>query len=104
MLRNQPGRRSARAFLERLGLSNEALTAIESGFTRRTLMDEPFQIDRAELQRHITYKSVELDNGGVLIAEEARFSDVFHENVLNDRRVRYTTEGRIVDQDLRKSK
>jgi hypothetical protein len=42
----------------------------------------------------------------VLIAEDARFGDVFQRQMLDEaqNRVRYVTEGRVVDESLRKTK
>lgn len=69
-------------------------------------MDEVFQFDTEEFQLHAPYRHVELDNGAVLIAEEVNFGDVFQRQELNDaeRRVRFVTEGRVVDEKLRKLK
>ena len=41
-----------------------------------------------------------------MIAEEARFAQVFHEQAIAaaDGRVRYVTEGRVVAETLRKTK
>jgi hypothetical protein len=39
-----------------------------------------------------------------MIAEDARFGQVFRQEVINEAQVRYTTEGRIVDESLRKTK
>jgi hypothetical protein len=69
-------------------------------------MEEVFEFDRAEFERHAPYRAVELDNGGMLIAEDARFGEVFREEVLNvaESRVRYVTEGRVVDERLRRTR
>jgi len=42
----------------------------------------------------------------MLVAEDSRFATVFKEQVINEseQRVRYSTEGRIVDETLRKKK
>lgn len=107
LFRGQDGqRRTSRQFIERMGLSPHAITAIENQFPRAVLMDQAFRFSTNEFQRHAAYRSIELDNGGVMIAEESRFNEVFHPVLLNaqQRTVRYTTEGRIVDESLRKTK
>jgi len=107
LLRGQHGRRrSTRQMLEQLGLSRPAALALEAAFPRADLMDEIFEFDQEEFQRHAPYRAVELDNGGLLIAEDARFAEVFQQEVLNlaDKRVRYVTEGRVIDESLRKTK
>lgn len=106
LMRGQDGAtRSARAIIRRLGLSDQATEAIESAFPRRDLIDEAFRFDREEFERHATYRTVELDNGALLTAEDSRFSDIFQvERLVAENRARYSTEGEVVDQRLRKTK
>lgn len=98
--------RTARQLVQQLGLSQASTTALTAAFPRSDLMDEAFRFDRDEFKRHATYRAVELDNGGMLIAEDSRFATVFEQQVINEaeKRVRYSTEGRIVDEALRKTK
>jgi hypothetical protein len=108
LLRGQDGRRrSTRQLVDQLGLSDNAGRALEHEFPRADLMDEVFQFDREEFERHAPYRAVELDNGGVMIAEDSRFPDVFRREEVgepDERRVRYITEGRVVSEQLRKAK
>lgn len=107
LLRGQHGqRRSTREMVERLGLSEESKTALESAFPRADLMDEVFQFDREEFERNAPYRAVELDNGGMLVAADAQFDEIFQQQLVHqeDNRVRYVTEGRIVNESLRKLK
>lgn len=107
LLRNQHGRRrSARQLIEQIGLSPEATAALESAFPRHDLLDETFEFDAQEFLRQAPYRAVELDNGGLMIAEDNRFAEVFRrdDNALPDGRARYVTEGRVVDERLRKQK
>jgi len=107
LLRGRHGqRRSARNFVEQLGLSPSASTALESSFAHGDLMDEVFEFDRQEFERHAPYRAVELDNGALLVGENSRFDDIFQQEVLspNERRMRFVTEGRIIDDQLRKTK
>jgi hypothetical protein len=78
----------------------------QSAFSREDLMDEIFEFDNEEFRQHAAYRGVELDNGAVLIAEDSRFNEVFTQEEVNqqDRRVRFSTEGRITDEYLRKQK
>jgi hypothetical protein len=47
-----------------------------------------------------------LDNGGVMIADDARFPQVFRQEIVDAAagRMRYVTEGRVVDERLRKNR
>jgi hypothetical protein len=107
LMRNQAGRRrSARQLIDQLGLSAPAAAALESAFLRPDLLDETFEFDLQEFSQHAPYRAVELDNGAMMIAEDARFAQVFRRDDANlpDGRARYVTEGRVVDERLRKQK
>ena len=106
LMRGQDGKtRSARAILDRLGLSSDAIDAVVKAFPRTELIDESFRFDVSEFQKHALYRSVELDNGAILMAEDARFSQIFNEQrMVAEGRFRYSTEGEIIDQRFRKTK
>lgn len=96
---------SARNLVARLALSDDAVQLIESAFPREELMDERFRFDAEEFSKHATYRTVELDNGAMLVAEEERFAEVFErEVVVAEEVVKYTTQGRIIDEKIKKTK
>ena len=107
LLRGQHGRRvSGDQLIERLGLSEDAAKALEAALPRPDLMKDVFQFDRDEFERHVLYRLVELDNGAMLLAEDAEFENVFQTTAVDQsaHRFRYATEGQVVDTQLRKSK
>lgn len=107
LLRGQAGRSvSGRSIVEQFGLSQEAATSLRESFGREELYEDRFRLSRDELDRHLPFRSVELDTGAILTGDEATFDDVFQKQVLcvADNRVRYSTDGRVIDQKLRKSK
>jgi len=107
LMRGQEGRRlSARQLVGQLGLSEAATNALQEAFPRSDLLDEVFQFDRAEFVQHAPYRAVGLDNGALLIAEDARFNQVFEQQPVEQMEgaVRYITEGRVVEEQLRKTK
>jgi hypothetical protein len=59
-----------------------------------------------ELAKFIAFKTVELDNGGLLTASTDNFDAVFVRQVVDSSkdRVRFSTEGTVIDQRLRKTK
>ena len=106
LLRNQQGRvRSARTFLDRLGVSREGVEAVKRALPRPELMDESFRFDVGEFDRHIRYRMVELNTGAMLMADDARFDEVFQYE-LGDAAgvVRYSTEGEVIDRRYRTRK
>ncbi len=101
----QAGQRlSAREFVQRLRLSDAASNAILAEM-KPHLVDEKFQFSADEFKKHVVYRSVELDNGGVLTAETDDFDHVFTSEVIDaaQKKIRYTTEGKIVREKLGKS-
>jgi hypothetical protein len=106
LMRGQNGKtRSAQTIVRRLGLSDEASEAITHAYPRPELMNESFRFDATEFERHALYRAVELDNGAMLMAEDSQFAHVFRaERLVAENKVRYTTEGNIVNQRLRKTK
>lgn len=74
LLRGREGQTiSARNIVNQLGLSDEAKSQLERQFRRSELIDETFVFERDEYDQHAPFRSIELDNGGVMIAEHDRF-------------------------------
>lgn len=93
-------------FCERSQLSTETREAINARIKPDKLLDDRFEFDSGEFSRHLTYKSVELDNGALLTAELEHFDEAFQRHqVENDGdEYIYKTRGRIVDERLKKTK
>lgn len=107
LLRNKDGKATTgRKLVEQLGLSPGALEALEHELPRPELMNETFVFEREEFDKHLTYRVVELDNGGVMIAEDEDFGKVFERTIVDEAEsvVRYATQGRVIDERLRKTK
>ena len=106
LLRGQAGKtQSAVAILGSLGISESSTQAIREHFVKPELMSDTFTFDSDEFDKHVRYRTVELDNGAILTADDREFSNVFHEEQLGDsKRSRYTTEGQILMQRFRKTK
>lgn len=97
-------RLTAQEFVQRLRLSPGAATAILSEINEN-LRNERFQFSAAEFGRHVTYRSVELDNGGIMTAATDEFDQVFASQPIgdDDGTRRFTTQGRIVSEKLGKT-
>jgi len=97
---------SANQLIDQLGLSSSASEAVESQLPRPDLLEEVFRFDTEEFERHLLYRLVELDNGGLLIAENDAFPRVFERIELagSDGLVAFRTQGHVVDERLRKAK
>jgi hypothetical protein len=107
ILRNQHGRTTTGdQLIERLGLSEGASDALRRQLPRVELMGEAFEFDREEFDRHLIYRMVELDTGAVLIAEDRNWGEAFAESPVpnSPHKVKFTAEGKVVDEKLRKSK
>jgi hypothetical protein len=98
-------RLTIRSFANQVGLSQDAKRALFSKVKPATL-DENFQLSAEEFIRLTAYRTVELDTGGLLIAETKSFERVFQKEVIDQRTetVRYSAEGKIVSEKVGKSK
>jgi hypothetical protein len=97
---------SIHSFEEHFGLSEAAKRAINGELRTPQLAAERFQFDLGEFRAQVGYRSVELNNGAMLTAPSSEFDSVFHRDVLDERRqeVRFSTEGKVVSEKLKKSK
>lgn len=95
---------AARQLLQNLAVPEEGISAVQKAMGREELMEERFQLNAEEFTRAAKYRSVELDNGALLMAETSRFDDVFTTSRVAEGRVRYTTEGHVISEKLRKQK
>ena len=96
-------RLSINDFGERFGLSQVARAAVAHELKTPRLAQERFEFDFAEFQTLLAFKSVELSNGGTLTAPSSNFDDVFRKEFVDEeeRQVRFTTEGRVVNEKLK---
>ncbi|MBR7996114.1 hypothetical protein KDX08_27060 [Burkholderia cenocepacia] len=93
-------------FCDRLNLSRASKDAVVAAVIPARILNDKFRFDRAEFDKHVAYRSIELDNGAVLSAQIGKFDDCF-ESIASDEDpevVTYSTSGRVIDEKLRKSK
>jgi hypothetical protein len=97
---------NAKGLLDQFHVPEETQEQIKERFPRAKLFEENFQFVPAEFLKHVALRTVELDNGGLLTAATARFDDVFTSEVVDAAKevVKFSTEGKIVDQRFRKVK
>jgi len=93
-------------FCDRFHLSGEAKEKICSQVSPSRLLDDKFSFDKAEFDKHLSYKMVELNNGAILSAQASRFDDCFESSVVDGKsnNVRFVTSGKVVDEKLKRSK
>jgi hypothetical protein len=91
-------------FEQRFGLSPEACAALRSELKNSKVAQERFQFDSDEFNSVIRYRSVEMSSGGILIGPSGNFDKIFQKEVVDKekKRVRYSTEGTVVDTRLKK--
>jgi hypothetical protein len=96
---------SIESFCNHFGFSPQAHGAVLKA-VKQPLMNEQFPVDVSEFKQHIAFRSLELDNGGILTSEAYKFDEVFEKETLDadTQEVQFTTHGHIVDQGLRKGK
>lgn len=96
---------SIREAEDRFGFSAETRAAIRRELKTPELAEEKFQFDLAEFESVIPYRSVELNNGGLLTAPSGSFDEVFErENLPGKTEIKFSTIGKIVSEKLTKTK
>lgn len=97
---------SAKGILDQFNVSDETREQIEKHFPRAKLLEENFHFVPTEFAKHMSLRTVELDNGGLLTAATERFDNVFVTEVVDAAKevVKFSTQGKIVDQRFRKAK
>lgn len=107
LLRGRKGKTSSAAkIVNDLSLSTDASAAVESSFARPELYNASFKFDLAEYDSMLLFRSVELDNGVMLTAENTTFDDVVHNEPAGrgGTKRRFTTEGNVIGEKLKKSR
>ena len=97
---------SAKEALDQFNVSDITKEEIKDKFSRQNLFDEHFRFVPDEFSKHLAFKTVELDTGGLLTASTDRFNEVFTKEIVDKRGnvFRFTAQGKIVDQRFRKAK
>lgn len=107
LARNMPKKAmSISEFCNQFHLSDEAKGKICSQVNPSRLLNDKFSFDRAEFDKHLSYRMVELDNGAILSAQASRFDDCFESSPVkgDSQSVRFVTSGKVVDEKLKRSK
>lgn len=94
---------SPRLYCEKFSLSEKTQESVRTAMKTDYLYTERFPFSAEEFSIHIAFQSIELDNGAILTAESQKFDTVFKRESV-EQSVRFTTQGLIVNQKLRKAK
>jgi hypothetical protein len=89
-------------FMTTFALSESAQEVLRRQVRNPALLSEQFRIDAAEFERRLPLRTIQLDNGGILTAPAPKFDEVFTRETVADGRQRFVTEGRVVDEVLRR--
>ncbi|HVV53445.1 MAG TPA: hypothetical protein VHO06_27555 [Polyangia bacterium] len=89
-------------FMATFALSEPAQDVLRRQVRNPALLSEQFRVDAAEFERRLPLRTIHLDNGGILTAPAPKFDEVFIRETVADGRQRFTTEGQVVDEVLRR--
>lgn len=95
---------SGEDFLQRFPLPAEATAAFRAAFRTPAAAHEQFTFTTQEFDQHISYRSVKLDSGAILTAENANFDEVFEQESTEVGRTKFSTTGTVVEERLRGGK
>lgn len=92
-------------FYNQFHLSDDAKAVINKQLKTARLAGDKFQFDLDEFSKHISYKTLEIDNGAILTAPVEKFDKCFKEQASQNSEVRtFQTSGRVINERLKKSK
>ncbi len=96
---------SIKSFCDDYNLSEDTIKILTSKISEQ-LISDIFEFDQEEFSRHISFKSLKLDNGAILSAPLDQFESCFtKEEVTNQTgEYKFTTQGKIIDEKLKKLK
>lgn len=89
-------------FMTTFALSGSAQEVLRRQVRNPALLSEQFRVDASEFERRLPLRTIQLDNGGILTAPAPKFDEVFTRETVADGRQRFATEGRVVDEVLRR--
>ena len=87
---------------DRLNLTAPTQAALRGKVARPEMLGQTFRFDRAEFDKSVPYRTVELDNGAIMTAESTKFDEVFRVDDAGNDRKTFTTTGKIAKSILRK--
>jgi hypothetical protein len=90
-------------FADQFSLSDAAREALAATLKNPRTAQEQFLVDISEFRNYIAYRSIELDNGALLIADSTDFETIFERQFIDESRetVEYSTRGKIVNEQLK---
>ena len=93
-------------FCKRFALSAAAKKAVTDQCPNDAVRTERFRFSITEFEKHIAIRSVELDSGAILMAPADEFDKVFTKDMVNKTtgEERYVTQGKVVDEKLKRSR
>lgn len=92
-------------FYNQFQLSDAAKAVISKQLKSVRLAGDKFQFDLDEFSKHISYKTLEIDNGAILTAPVEKFDKCFSEQGSHNSEVRtFQTSGRVINERLKKGK
>ena len=97
---------SIKDFCNRFVLSTVAKKLLNDQCPNEAVMSERFRFSETEYDRHIAIRSVELDNGAILMAAADQFDLVFDHAMVNSTNgeQKFSTQGKVVDEKLKRSR
>lgn len=84
---------------KKLNFTDETIAAIKAQLKNPSTYSENFKFEPVAFSEHFKYRSIVLDNGGVLTADAVQFADVFHAKSIGDK-TQFQTTGRVVDERI----
>lgn len=93
---------SINGFCDHFGFSESTKKSIIAQLPKQSLAAKTFSFDPNVFKERLPYRTVEIENGAILTAPSANFTDVFHVEEKPNGIVEYSTSGKVHDERLMK--
>lgn len=95
---------SASKILKQLALSEPAVALVKKHIGPAHLFDDGFSFQYEEFEQQTGYRQLVLDNGAGISALAPSFADVFEQTELDEGRVQFRTTGKVMNDQVRKTR
>lgn len=93
-------------FCKKFALTPAARKLVSDQCANDSVRTERFRFSDSEFEKHISIRSVELNNGAILMAAAEDFDTVFTHTTIDESsgEQKFSTQGRVVDEKLKRSR
>jgi hypothetical protein len=83
-------------------VSTDSANAVKKAMKGKTFFEQ-FKLSIEEFEKHVSFKTIELDNGAILSAPTEKFDNIFSQTEMINDTFNFTVNGRIINEQYKES-